>query len=323
MQSDNPLHPFTTDEPANVNRVYSRRRIKENNDGIDPPTSPFFRHYLPNTATGATEPSRLTPSIAARRSVSPYHPRKWLESSPHSRSKPFHRNVLRQSAYIISVVHEKQFLAANAHKLSYGFYFIKKEWHNTPDTETVALVGVPIAHISQLFYENNDVIGMLRAHPDLQYIDGIEELSNKHIMEVLKKFQRFFENCDTDALLLLNIEPKGEGRLKRLYPCPMLTLPGGTMEDTDCNDFLQCALREFREETHLTLTSDQYELICQKKIIRDVSGHRRRSKLPVRDINDEEGSASCSSSFATAASSTYHRPSKIVSMVFAIRIKYL
>ena len=62
---------------------------------------------------------------------------------------------------------------------------------------------------------------------------------------------------------MFNIEPKGEGYLEKSYPVPRITIPGGTMEDKDFLDFEKCALREFKEETGLDITS------CHEKLSRE------------------------------------------------------
>ena len=210
------------------------------------------------------------------------------------------RKPVRQSSYIISVISERQFLQKGAQPLNYGIYYIPQEYKGTPDAETVALVGIPMLHISSFFEESSELIEHLRTCPALSYIDNIEEINCNSTCEILAKFRGFFERCDSDSLLLLNIEPKGDGKYKRWYPHPKFTLPGGRMEDIDCNDFFQCALREFKEETHLDLHDDNFNLIMQKKIIRDSRSSKKKHTLHFSS----------------------YKSLKTVSMFFAIRIRY-
>ena len=210
-----------------------------------------------------------------------------------------HNNVLRQSAYMISVISEKNFQSLGGQELAYGIYMKQQPFDGSVDFETIALLGIPMLHVSSFYEENNDLLQNLKHHPTLSFIDDIQEITCAHTCEILKKFKTFFEGVESNYLLLLNIEPKGEGKYKRLYPFPRITLPGGTMEDCDSGDFLQCALREFKEETHITL-SDNYQVLSQKRIVKDI--RKRKGK---RLFNIFESS----------------KPSKVVSMFFVIRMK--
>lgn len=216
--------------------------------------------------------------------------------SPSKSSK----HILRQSAYMISVISERSFIQRGAVHLQYGIYYIRKEYCNTPEGETVALVGIPMIHIQQFFVEESELIREVRKLPQLAYISNVSSLCATNTCDILKKFNKFFENCDSNSLVLLNIEPRGEGRYKRLYPFPRFTIPGGTMEARDSNDFLQCALREFKEETSLDI-SESYELISQKKIVRDIRVNRRRQVFNY--FNDS-------------------KPCKIISKYFFVRVRF-
>jgi hypothetical protein len=183
-------------------------------------------------------------------------------------------NVLRQSGYIISVINERELINMNAVMLEGGIYFLKQLYTGHPEHETVALVGIPMIHVSSFFTGVSQLIETLRQLPQLSFIQDVHELSCCYTCEILRKFKPFFDNCDSNCVLLLNIEPGGEGKYKRIYPYPRFTIPGGTMESRDCGDYLQCAIREFQEETHILLTNENYELISQKKINRDVRKKR-------------------------------------------------
>lgn len=212
------------------------------------------------------------------------------------------KQILRQSAYMISVISERNFIQRGATHLQFGIYYIKKEFCNTPEGETVALVGIPMIHIQQFFVEESELIREIRKAPQLAYISNVNNLCATITCDILRKFNKFFENCETNSLLILNIEPRGEGRYKRMYPFPRFTIPGGTMEAKDSNDFFQCALREFREETALDISDrDCYEIISQKKIVRDIRDNKRKQVFNY--FNDS-------------------KPCMIVSKYFFIRIKF-
>jgi ADP-ribose pyrophosphatase YjhB (NUDIX family) len=248
----------------------------------------------------------------------------WKHEQPTQTTKSS-LTVLRKSAYIISVISERDFIQRGGQALPCGIYYISKTFQGTPEHETVALVGIPLLHISSFFEESSELIEQIKQFPELQYIQGIDDLSCMHTCILLKKFQAFFDSCESHYLVLLNIEPKGEGRYQRIYPFPRFTIPGGTMEDQDSNDFLQCALREFKEETHLELT-DNYTLAFSKKIIRDIYRQRKRQKKynifdrhreqeQHHEDDDVAPPLPTSASFGT-------KPSKVVSMYFAIRIHF-
>lgn len=185
--------------------------------------------------------------------------------------------TLRKSAYMLALIEESEFIRQGATSLGFGLYFKKQIYDGTHMNETVALLGVPMIQINQFFIEDSDLLCQIKALTSLQFISNVEELSCSHTCDILKKFKQFFDVCESNYLLLLNIEPCGEdGKYKRIYPYPRITIPGGTMEAADYNDFLQCAIREFREETHVEL-NDNYDLICQKKINKDIRKGNKKS----------------------------------------------
>lgn len=221
---------------------------------------------------------------------------RWI-SPTHRKDKFLSKRILKQSSYILSVIPEKCFIQKGAQELAFGIYFIRKDFKGTPDSETVALLGIPMLHVTSFYTAEHliDLLQHLRACSALMYIDNLQELSC-NIGDILRKFQKFFDNCESDTLLLLNIEPQGEGRYHCIYPNPRITLPGGTMEEVDGNDFWQCAIREFKEETHIEL-NDNYTLISQKKIIKDIRQQKKRQCFKFASL-------------------------KTVSVFFAIRIRF-
>jgi len=219
--------------------------------------------------------------------------------------KPFVHSatILRQSAYIISVISESDFIQLGAKPLQYGMYFVEQHYTGQYDHETVALIGIPMIHVSGFFTPISETIEQLRQQPELAYIKDIDELSCNGACDILFKFKDFFDMTDTNFLLLLNIEPGGEGKYKRIYPHPRLTIPGGTMESKDCGDFFQCALREFHEETHIQLNNN-YTLISQRKINKEVKRKKQKRNYQIF-------------SHLPTTISSY----KVESIYFALRIK--
>ena len=290
-----------------------------------PPESP--RNYIelppsPHNEEHDHEHNDLNDDQPFIQVTSRYQPRKLREasmmlqedSSRFSNLIKSTSNVLRQSGYLIAVIQEKDFIQRGAKLIDYGIYMIQQEYqHDNCERETVALIGIPIIHVHDFFEEESELIKQLRVHPSLSYIENIQELCCNNTCDILSKFASFFDNCESHYLLLLNIEPKGEGRYTRIYPYPRFTLPGGKMENRDCNDFLQCAIREFAEETHIILTTDNYNLISQKKIIKDIKAKKDTSSTTKKRQKHRRFNL-------------FHKhfdayPTKIVSFYFAIRIK--
>ena len=228
--------------------------------------------------------------------------------SHHSHHPPHfrpHHKILRQSGYIIACITEQDFVKIGGTLLDWGLYYLQQPYDpGSTEHETVALIGIPMIHVNSFFSPSSHLIEQLRELPQLSFIMDIDELSCAHTCDVLKKFKQFFDECDSNMLLLLNIEPGGEGKYKRIYPYPRLTIPGGTMEAKDSGDFLQCALREFHEETHILL-ADNYELVLQKRIHREVNKRKKKKHYQI-----------------FSNSKMFDKCMKVESMYFAVRIRH-
>lgn len=142
---------------------------------------------------------------------------------------------------------------------------IKKEYDGTPTKETCALLGIPIRLINDFILEHSPLINLIKQSQELDYIDQIQSITSKFIYRAIGKFLPHFNKCEATDLVLLNIEPKGYGKLERKYPVPRFTIPGGTMEKDDLLNFESCGLREFKEETGLDI-SNCHEKISREKI---------------------------------------------------------
>jgi len=184
-------------------------------------------------------------------------------------------NIVRQSAYFISVIPTDKFITHGAKYVEWGIYYIPKVYGGTPTNETCALLGIPLLHVDQFYTPTSELIDQLKMRDEFQHITSIDQLTCMQTCETLKRFKEKFDNCDNSYLLLLNIEPKGTGKFSLKYPTPRITLPGGTMEDSDCNDFERCALREFVEETHIDI-ENSYDIIAQRRLIKDIKHVRKR-----------------------------------------------
>ena len=186
-------------------------------------------------------------------------------------------NIIRQSAYFIAVISIEHFLRQGARHLAYGVYYIPKEYNGSPHNETCSLLGIPMIHVDQFFSETSELVEKLRECPEFEAISGIGSLTCAHTCDTLHRFKDTFTECEDDRLLLLNIEPKGTGKFHTKYPVPRITIPGGTMEEEDKNDFAVCGRREFVEETGIIL--DKYEVISTRKVIKDFKKSHTKRKF--------------------------------------------
>ena len=204
--------------------------------------------------------------------------------------------VGRKSAYIVSVVSPSTFVRHGAITLDFqGLYYVKKDYSPcNPLQETNALLGIPIPLIHHFYTETSPFVTALGSLKALEFVQDASKLCCTKTCETLQKFHEFFQHSDQSWLVLLNIEPQGDGKYKRWYPNPRTTLPGGSMEDCDCGDYFETAKREFEEETGVTITS--YTMVSQKKVVKEL--FRQNNKHYVQ----------------------FHAPVKVVSVFFALRL---
>jgi len=265
-------------------------------------------------------------------------------------------NVIRQSAYFLSLCPLDVLQKYNPVKLDdANIWFVRHERppvfpsHQHCSYESVALLGIALDTIPLMYDEDNFLLTIIKSHPSFEDIQGIDSLTNA-AADVLRKFQNYFEDItDKSLLLLFNIEPRGEGRYCKIYPSPRCTLPGGTMEEADSNDYEQCALREFMEETHIDIRN-QYMIIATRKICKDVGKPKRcfgssysqtyqvptrKQSIPFDDLPEWKKQALLKQKQTTEPDETsyvhpyqyVHRAkprrsrSKIICMYFLIRIK--
>ncbi len=171
---------------------------------------------------------------------------------------------IKKSSYVIALITIDNFIKRGAKLIDSGVYFIYKEYDGTPEKETCALLGIPIRNIYDFLIDDCELIKNIRKDPNLQYIEMIDKLTCRYIQNAISKFRLYLKSdMDEDVLVLLNIEPKASGKMERQYPVPRITIPGGTMEDKDFQDFERCALREFKEETGIDIS------MCHEKVSRE------------------------------------------------------
>ena len=112
-----------------------------------------------------------------------------------------------------------------------------------------------------------DNILSIRNHSYLNYIIDANRIYIKNSYTVNRIVSTLIQDGWGDQYILLNIEPKGmTHELSQLYPAPLITLPGGTMESTDNGDFEYCAFREFYEETGIQIEKCNYVCISKDKL---------------------------------------------------------
>jgi 8-oxo-dGTP pyrophosphatase MutT (NUDIX family) len=177
---------------------------------------------------------------------------------------------LCKGGYILSIIEPYYFITFGAQLISMTqpVYYIPKVYTGgDPNHETCALVGIRVQDWTDLLTDDSQLIRNLRKCSQLSYIQDIIKLTSYHLVDNISKFKDKFKQMEPTDLILLNIEPRGNGHLEKKYPVPRLSIPGGTMEKIDSNSFEQCAFREFKEETGLDITHN-YISICQEQILK-------------------------------------------------------
>jgi ADP-ribose pyrophosphatase YjhB (NUDIX family) len=182
------------------------------------------------------------------------------------------RKKISKSAYIISVIKKDYFIKYGARLLnSVPFvYYIPKDYKGDVYHETCALIGIRVSDWTDLLTDDSLLIRNLRNCKEFGHIQDIHKLTSYHMIESVFKFKNEVKQFDEDDLILLNIEPKGNGHLEKSYPVPRLCIPGGGMERKDLNSFETCAFREYKEETGIDI-SNVHILITQENMSRKKS----------------------------------------------------
>jgi len=148
-------------------------------------------------------------------------------------------------------------------------YGIKHTYSETSENELAAVLFVNVKHISRLLEfptKSTSYIHLLRSHPELQDIAGMNELDVSHYLlsyvyhllhnlnQYQEQHQQHIQYPHLHKYVVLNIEPKATTpKFALRYPTALITIPGGHLEEQDNGRFLQCARREFEEETKLQI----------------------------------------------------------------------
>jgi 8-oxo-dGTP pyrophosphatase MutT (NUDIX family) len=221
--------------------------------------------------------------------ISYYSERNFYNKEQKSKKK------ISKSSYIISLINKKYFIEygatlltysnKDAFKKSYNIYHILKTYDGSPSHETCALLGIPIEFWNELLLNDSLLLNFIKSSPELSHIQDISKLSTHYINNPLFYFRYAFKdikNYCSDDLILFNIEPRGNGRLEKSYPVPLITIPGGSMEFQDNHSFEKCAMREFKEETNIDLENIHIRLydekITKKKLKHYVSSSFQENK---------------------------------------------
>ena len=187
-------------------------------------------------------------------------------------------DVIKRSGYILALIDFQDVSRLN------GISIVENEIYlfpRKPTEETEVLLCIKLnifAKMLETAYNNScedilspnstkcEYINILKRCEHLQFIGEIDTLYIKYSYIVNRILIHLMEEDWSDNYILLNIEPKGYGRLERSYPAPLITIPGGTMEEKDNNNFEECAFREFFEETRIDIRSSKYICLTKDKL---------------------------------------------------------
>ena len=184
-------------------------------------------------------------------------------------------NDVKKSGYIISLVDINDIERLNGKSiLSNDVFCIPRQ--KTNETESLIAIKLSVyynmiqnAHIEDTDNITNCKCPYIQAIRDnilFNFIEDINFLYIKYSSIVNRILKTLIDNNYNNQYILLNIEPKGHGRLERIYPAPIISLPGGTMEYKDNNSFEECAFREFYEETLIDIKTLNYNILYVDKL---------------------------------------------------------
>lgn len=182
----------------------------------------------------------------------------------------------KRSSYVIGLIDLEDIHILHGISVSLGsIYIIPRE--KTDEADALLAVYLPtyleMLDSSHISYEDNIYkcvckhVQSIRNHSCLQYIESYRTIYIKNSYTVQRIVSSLIQDGWGDQYILLNIEPKGmSGELAKMYPAPLITLPGGTMESSDNGDFEYCAFREFREETGIQIDKCKYICVSKDKL---------------------------------------------------------
>lgn len=182
----------------------------------------------------------------------------------------------KRSSYVLGLVDHEDILTLNGIPIiPESIYIIPRK--KTEEADALLAIYLPTYEnmLSSAHLQSEDNIykcvckniQSIREHAYLQYIVDAKHVYIKNSYTVQRIVIGLIEDGWDNQYILLNIEPKGlTGELERVYPAPLITLPGGTMESSDNGDFEYCAFREFFEETGIKIEKCNYICIAKDKL---------------------------------------------------------
>ncbi len=193
----------------------------------------------------------------------------------------------KRSSYVLALIDYADLDMCNAISIiDSKMYVIPREKTDETDALLAVQLHVYLEILQNAYILNEDNIDKcvceyvlsIRNHFYLNYIVDSHRIYTKYSYTVNRIVNQLIQDGWDDQYILLNIEPKGlTSELERLYPAPLITLPGGTMETMDKGDFEKCAFREFYEETNIRI--DKCSHICIAKDKLKCSKHQTTSQF--------------------------------------------
>ncbi len=183
--------------------------------------------------------------------------------------------ITRRSGYVLGMIDKEDILHLNGESIiEDGIYLIPRNKTKETDALIATSVEILIKILDNAYVNNHDniynskceYIKCMRDHPLLQFVSEVQTLYMKYVYTIYRIVMMLKEEGWDDQYILLNIEPKGTGRLEKLYPAPVITIPGGTMENLDNDDYEMCAFREFYEETLIDINKCKYICIAKDRL---------------------------------------------------------
>jgi len=182
----------------------------------------------------------------------------------------------KRSSYVLALIDYEDTIKCNAISITPNkIYIIPREKTSEADALLAVYLPTYLEMLQHAYLANEDNIDKcvcehmfsIRKSEYVKDITDFHRIYIRYSYTVNRIVNQLIEDGWGDQYILLNIEPKGEsGELERIYPAPLITLPGGTMELSDKGDFEYCAFREFFEETNIQLGKCSHICIAKDKL---------------------------------------------------------
>ena len=134
----------------------------------------------------------------------------------------------KRSGYILALIEYSDIQRLNGHPI------LDDEIYNLPrkptdETESLICIRCNIflkmlEHVKE--EKGCDYLSKIREYKEFSFIKDIDKLDMKYSFIINRIVLHLIEEGWNENYILLNIEPRGFGKLEKAYPTPLITIPG-------------------------------------------------------------------------------------------------